>query len=134
MLFRPVPRSKLDLYAYDELFDRIAAKSRGTLSTDVIREALDSEKWGLAELGEGLGIALLNSITFKTGLRALEIVGLAGDEMRAWREAVSEMEVFARHSGYDRMTAGGRKGFERVSAPFGWRMTHVVVEKDLFDA
>ena len=136
MMLAPVKLGEVDdwIEKIDPLLERIAAESRGTLSTEGIWANIAQGHWWLAAINDGKAIVVLEPIRFLTGKNVLEIVGLAGDGMKEWESAVEELEAVAKKLGFHRLRAGGRKGWARVAARHGWKETRVIVEKDLFDA
>jgi hypothetical protein len=114
------------------LFEKIAAESRGTLSTEAIRDTIRAGNWWLAEIANGQAAVIVEPINFKTGMRVLEVVGIAGAGMDEWAVAACrELENFARSQKFHRLRAGGRRGWARIAPKHGWRETRVIVEKDL---
>lgn len=118
----------------NDLIDEIADASRGTLSSEDIWSRIASGQWWLIGINDLDGVAILEPIKFSTGLHVLEVVGLAGDDMKKWESASEELERVARHMGFHRLRAGGRMGWARIAERHGWKRTRVIVEKDLFDA
>jgi hypothetical protein len=118
----------------DPLIERIAEESRGTLSTHGIWANIAQGHWWLAAINKGQAIVILEPIRFLTGKNVLEIVGLAGDEMKAWEDSVHELETIARGLGFHRLRAGGRRGWARIAAKHGWKETRVIIERELYDA
>ena len=60
---------------------------------------------------------------------AIPIVG--GDGILDRLDAITLIEMWARQEGCVRMRGEGRSGWERSLAPYGWRKSTTVVEKDL---
>ncbi len=118
----------------DELIDRIAEHSSGTLSSERIGGLIAAGNWWLVDINNGQGLAIVEPLHFETGKKVLEIIGVAGDDMKEWEGAIHELEFVARKLGYHRIRACGRKGWAKVAARHGYEVTRVVVEKDLFDA
>lgn len=135
-MFAPVKLDEIEDLTdqIDPLIEKIAAASRGTLSAAGIWANIAQGHWWLACVGNGKAIVILEPISFITGKRVLEIIGLAGDEMKEWESAVAELETTARKLGFHRLRAGGRRGWSKIAARHGWTETRVIVEKDLFDA
>ena len=118
----------------DSLIERIAERSRGTLRPEDIWATIGAGIWWVAVIDGGRGAVLVEQTTFKSGIKVLEIVGLAGDGIREWEGAVADLETLARRMGVDRLRAIGRKGFAPFAAKHGWKEVGVVLEKELFDA
>lgn len=118
----------------DELIDRIVGASSGTLSSEGIWGLIAAGKWWLVAINGGQGLAIVEPMHFATGKKVLEIIGVAGDDMKEWENAIHELEFVARKLGYHRLRACGRKGWARVAARHGYEVTRVVVEKDLWGA
>ncbi len=118
----------------DGLITDIANASRGTLSPENIWGRIASGQWWLIAISGLRGVAILEPIKFDTGINVLEVVGLAGDEMKEWEGAAEELEKVARHMGFNRLRACGRLGWAKVAERHGWKRTRVIVEKDLYNA
>lgn len=112
------------------LLEKIAAESRGTLSVEAIEANLASGKWALICPRDGTAF-VIEEYTTSTGMKIAEAVGVAGDSMDGWFEAVSKIENEAKARGIQRLRGVGRVGWAKVAKKFGWKMTSVVVEKDL---
>ena len=89
----------------------------------------DIQRW-LASGGRGVGVIATQINVYPTGLKAMEVLFVGGDEMESWFDAIYQLEAWARHRGCDVMEAGGRRGW-RAKTPQGWKEAAVFFEKDL---
>lgn len=134
MTFSPVAKHDLESWTdqIDPLLERMAARSGGRFTAEHLYEGLASGRCWLAEIGGWKAAMVVKPINWPTGLNELEIVGLAGDGLPEWQDAMLSAESIARKLNFNRLTVPhGRKGWARVCK--GWRETGVILERDLFD-
>lgn len=89
----------------------------------------DRQCWLVVD-DNGLRAVALTQITderFKT----CWITHLAGEGLREWQDAFTEIEAWARHLGCARIEAVARPGYERIGKRFGLTKTHIVLTKEL---
>lgn len=136
MTFAPIPTDSVAVWedAVAPLITRLVNESRGTLTDEAVWAQIASGEWYLAIVNDGATVVILDEYTSPSGIKILEIVGIAGENMADWENAARELEDIARERGVNRLRACGRIGWGREAKKYGWKMTRVVVEKDLFNA
>jgi hypothetical protein len=122
----------LDSERIDELVESIAAESRGALTAEYLWGEIASGRLALLIPDDDTVLLLRESVT-PSGLKVAEFFGIAG-QMKGWAKAYPRLEAEAKRRGNDRLRAEGRLGWAREARKYGWKMTRVIVEKDLHDA
>lgn len=74
-----------------------------------------------------VAITSISAERFKT----CRIESLAGEGLKEWADAYTEIENWARAMGCAKIEALARPGYARVGRRFGLKQTHVMLEKDL---
>lgn len=135
-MFNPIPTDSVAVWedAVEPLIARLVNESRGTLTEEAVWGQIVSGEWYLAIVSDGKTVVILDEYTTPAGVKVLEIVGIAGENMADWAEAARGLESIARGRGVHRLRACGRVGWGREAKKFGWKMTRAVVEKDLYNA
>lgn len=100
--------------------------------TDIYRMLENGEfhGWLVRKENEAVGLCL-TSITAFPQKRILQIVGLAGENVKEWLHLLDEIEDWARLNGCNRITGCGRIGWEKVLASKGFYRQYSVIGKDL---
>jgi hypothetical protein len=135
-MFNPI--SKAALASFDAKIEPLLVKmvkaSNGRYNYEGLYGALASGEHWLAEIGNFKAAMVLGPVRWNTGLNELEIIGLAGDGIAEWKEAMFGAETLARELNFHRLSIPhGRPGWAKVCAPFGWKERGVILEKDLLN-
>lgn len=112
----------------------VADSSSGRHAPIDIFKALLGGDWHLwtAEHEDGKPVAILIArIVQFPRLRACELLAATGSEMTQWQDFIADIEEWARAQGCTLMQPVTRPGWERVLAKYGYRKTHVLLEKPL---
>lgn len=136
MTFTPISRSAVSDWAdeIDPLLEKMASRSGGRYEAKHLYSELASGRLLLAEIGGWRAAMVLKDTQWPTGLTELEIVGLGGEGLSDWKEAMFSAERIAKNLGFDRLSTGhARKGWLKMCAAHGWKETGVILEKDLFN-
>jgi hypothetical protein len=59
------------------------------------------------------------------------VLACAGDGMAQWVHLIGELEAWAREQGCKIMEPFARPGWAKMLRPYGYKLAHVVLEKDL---
>jgi hypothetical protein len=116
----------------NDLVESIAEESRGALTAEYLWGEIACGRLALLIPDDDTVLLLRESVT-PSGLRVAEFFGIAG-QMKGWAKAYPRLEAEAKARGNDRLRAEGRLGWAREAKKYGWKMTRVIVEKDLHDA
>jgi hypothetical protein len=118
----------------DPLLAKMAASSGGRQTPEYLYDCLATGKFWLAEIADWRAAAVFRKINWPTGLNELEIVGIGGEGLKDWANAVVDMERFARSLHFNRLsTPCARGGWLPFAKKHGWRQAGVILEKDLSD-
>lgn len=134
MTFNPISKDAVCSWTdkLDPLLDRMVARSGGRYTAEGIYARLAAGDLWLAEVGNWKAAMVLQPINWETGLNELEVVGLAGDGLKEWEEAVYAAESLARDLRFHRLSVPhGRKGWSRGAMAHGWKEAGVILEKVL---
>lgn len=115
-----------------DLIERIADESNGAITSSYLWTGIASGAFALLTPDEET-VLILKEYETPTGIRGVEFVGLAG-KMDAWPKIAPKLEAEARARGINRFRAEGRVGWAREAKKYGWKVTRVIIEKDLYDA
>ena len=109
------------------------AQSNGRFLPQDIVKAVAAGDWQLwaAEKDGAVEAMLLTRVLVYPRLKSVEMLSAIGRERRDWTPFIAEIETWARANGCALMEALARPGWERVLAPYGYRKTHVLLEKRL---
>lgn len=133
-MFRPVRRGDWTSQI-DPLLEKMAARSGGRYSAEHLYDGLARGLTWVAEIDNWRAAMIVKPINWPTGLNELEIVGLAGDGLPEWQDAMFSAERIARDLHFNRITIPhGRKGWVKPCEAHGWKQTGVILEKDLWDS
>lgn len=135
-MFSPIPKKDIEAWTdqIDPLLERMAERSGGRFTAEDLYAGLASGLTWLAEIGDWRAAMVVKPINWPTGLNELEIVGLAGDGLPDWQEAMFSAERIARELHFDRLSIPhGRRGWVKPCLAHGWRQAGVIMEKDLFN-
>lgn len=116
----------------DDLVGSIVAESRGALTEEYLWGEIATGRIALLIPDDETVLLMRESIT-PSGIKVAEFYGIAG-QMAGWAKAYPRLEAEAKRRGNDRLRAEGRLGWAREARKYGWKMTRVIVEKDLHDA
>lgn len=111
----------------------LAANGSGRFTTtDYVRAISDREMQLWAARGDGkvLAVMLSEMRTYPT-CNVARLIGINGGDMREWVGHMSQIERWAKISGAAVLEATAPMGWERVLKPYGFKKTHVVLEKPL---
>jgi hypothetical protein len=59
------------------------------------------------------------------------VMAIAGDDMAGWLHLLPDLEAWAKAQGCKIMEPLARPGWRKLLKPYGYRMTHVLLEKEL---
>jgi hypothetical protein len=106
------------------------ANSGGRYEAEHILAALQrAEMQVWAVMGERITAVVLTEVrTYPTGLKALNIFGVAGQALGEWKHLIADLEKYATESGCGLMEGCGRDGWGRA---MGWTEVYRVVERRL---
>ena len=116
----------------EPLFRRACEADPTDLTPERIRiEASQGKRmiWTLADAERSS--PLLSVFSTVTDGNKVCIGPLAGDEMELWLPLLSQLESHAKEAGHSVSHIEGRPGWQRVLAPYGYRVARVILEKDI---
>ncbi len=129
----PVQAWRLASYwdeASEFLAPAIEAYPDAGLDIETTRQLIEQRVWQLWVV-EGYAAAV-TEIATTYGQKVCTILLLGGRERELWFGQMLEViEGWARANGCDRMNVVGRKGWERVGAPYGYKPVATVFDKGL---
>lgn len=114
------------------LMDELIERHAGELSFEGIAKRLMAEDWILWVVTEnGAPRAILATELYRDvgGLKRCRIPFCTGDGARGWVHLLAQIEAWARENDCARLDMIARKGWAKHLPDY--RMTHVVLEKDL---
>lgn len=132
MMVRQVPVPFLNLvwpHVAPWIAERVVARSNGEFSLEGIAERLLTGEWQLWVVFDGSYRAVLATELTKEGIARVHFATGRGAE--DWKHLIGEIEEWARDNGSSRLRMYARKGWAKHLPDF--KMTHVVLEKDLTD-
>ena len=135
MMFTPIAKAAVASYAdhLDPLLAKMAARSGGRYTAEHLYDGLAEGRCWLAGIDGWRGAAILQAHNWPTGLNELDVLGVAGEGLREWVEAVVELESIARKLNFHRLSAPhARIGWVPFALKHGWRKAGVILEKELF--
>jgi hypothetical protein len=129
-----IDASDIDLlWPHLEPFFRRACEADPTdLTPDIIRrEAAEDRRlvWSITDASRDP--PLLSIFSTITNGNKVCIGPLAGDEMELWLPLLSQLESHAKEAGLSVSHIEGRLGWQRVLAPYGYRVARITLEKVL---
>lgn len=116
----------------EPLFRRACEADPTDLTPDRIKtDAINGRRsiWALVDPKHSPPLLAVFSTT-EDGNKAC-IGPLAGDDMELWLPLLSELEIHAKAAGMSVSRIEGRPGWQKVLRPYGYRVTRVILEKDL---
>lgn len=118
----------------DPILEKMAAASRGRYTAEHLYDGLTNGLTWVAAIDDWRAAMIVKPVNWPTGLNELEIVGLAGEGLPEWQEAMFSAETIAHRLHFNRLTIPhGRKGWVKPCAAHGWKQTGVILEKDFYD-
>lgn len=87
--------------------------------------------WLVAGPSDVIAAVVVTAILEMPLRKVCQIKIATGLEREEWQSMIVEIERWAKDNGCSAMKPIARKGWQRVLEPMGYRMTHVVLEKDL---
>jgi hypothetical protein len=113
----------------------LQAVGDGVDASDVIyiqQQAMSgSAQIWVAEKAHKIEAVLVTEVAFYGGQKTLVLRWLAGHASEDWIDYLDYLENWAATNGYHRVEAWGRKGFEKVLRPYGYRHEFTVIGKPL---
>lgn len=114
-ILRPVAEETAD-FAFDELVAKLPSRN--------------AQLWFILD-GEAIIGAFITQLRPYAKGKFCEVVLLKTEGREVWLFASRLLEQWAVSEGCNKMKHEGRKGFERIVRHEGYRVSHVVYEKDL---
>lgn len=113
--------------------ERAIARGNGEYLADDILDAVKARKMQLwAVRDDEIRAVVVTEVLEYPRSRKLGVVGVAGEGMRDYLHLLPEvLEAYAKEQGCTSVRAGGREGWVRALAVYGYERTATIVEKDL---
>jgi hypothetical protein len=122
----------------EERIEEACAASRGKEAAfDIRRSARHGEKqiWiAWDEAAKDALAVVVTEIAVYPRKTVCHIQICIGERRERWQQHVSVIEAWAKAKGCRGMSLVARPGWSRVLKPFGYELTHHLVEKDFHDA
>lgn len=117
----------------EPFLNALAANGSGRYRTlDYVRAIAgrDMQLWAARDENKVLAIMLSEMRTYPNA-RVARLIGINGGAMDSWVGHMPEIERWAKIGGANVLEACAPIGWERVLKPYGFKKTHVVLEKPL---
>lgn len=112
--------------------DDFCEHSQGSFDSGYILDNLTAEMmqlWVVMRDDELIAVCLTEVRVTK--LTECVIIVMTGSDMRAWLPLLEKLEEYARQMGCQKMVGVARPGWEKMISPYGYKKTHVQMEKRL---
>ena len=121
--------------AVEPMIAEACKTSRGRFGTDYWHEFCKGSGtlWVATNIADEINAVAIAMIMQQGARRICRMRGVSGENMPSWVSHISDVEQWAKSNGCDGMEIVGGRGWERVLKPYGYSLTHVVLEKDFFD-
>lgn len=121
--------------AIESLIDDACKTSRGRFRPEYWQEFCKTagKLWIVTDRMDQVRAAGISMVHNQGARQICRMRVIAGEGLKDWVGHISDIELWAKRNGCDGMEIVGGKGWERVMKPYGYDLTHVVLEKDLFD-
>ena len=116
-----------------KLVEKWLAEGQGEyILTDILQYLKTGEWqcWVIRKEGKVTAIAVTTETSFPQ-YKAMNVVGVAGVDMKGWLVLLPELEDWARICGCKKLRGCGRSGWDRVLKPFGFQKEYNVMAKDV---
>lgn len=130
-----VPKEKIHLIwpQAKESLSRVEEQVPRELSMDDLLQNLLSgqmQLWFIAEGPKVLAFFVTKLVTY-SHMKGIQVLWLAGEGSEIWLDKTHETLIeWGKSLGASRLELIGRKGWQRVLAPYGWEQPHVVLHKE----
>lgn len=117
----------------EPFINALAANGSGRYKTlDYVRAIAerDMQLWAALDDGNVLAIMLSEMRTYPNA-KVARLIGVNGGDMAEWVGHMPQVERWAKIQGASVLEACAPVGWERVLKPYGFKKTHVVLEKPL---
>jgi hypothetical protein len=108
-------------------------RSGGVYLPEDIKDACERnamQLWLVTDEGDIRAVVVTAVIDYPRK-KVCQILICTGEGRGQWQEMIGLLEQWARDNGCDIFRPVARTGWARVLKPFGYRQTHVILEKDL---
>jgi len=114
-----------------EHLERAVAFSNGEIETkDFLPLLLDEEMQLWVAVGDGECVAaMVTQIIIYPRKKIMRVIAIGGRDMKIWMKNIDMLENFALAMGCTELEAWTKRGFLRVLKD--WKMSHIVIKKDL---
>lgn len=135
-MFVGVPRERVaDWWQEIEPFIAEAVEGRGYESHDIFKSLFAGEmNLCLFDTETGVEAVCVSEVLQRPHFDVWRILITTGRNRQNWQHHIETVAERARAIGCKRMEILARPGWERVLKDYGWKKTHVLLEKDLSDA
>lgn len=106
--------------------------SQGSYDTNYILKMIQESlmlPWLIMKEEEIFGVCLTE--IRRTIIKECVIIVCMGSDMASWKHLLPTLEKYAICMGCKKLVAVARPGWEKIFKPYGYRKTHVQLEKDL---
>ena len=86
-----------------------------------------------AAVQDAIVAVMITEIHTHDNKKVCHLLACVGEQMNDWIGAIEQVENWARSVGCQEIEPIARKGWERALRPYGYKLTHVVLCKDLGD-
>ncbi len=102
----------------------------GALYAGALLDAI--QLWAAFRDGRPVGAAATQVIDYGSGLSAVRVIALSGDDFGAWRgQIIGEFEAFARRVQAQTIECVGRRGWIRSLARYGFESKYAICVKEV---
>ena len=109
----------------------VIQRSHGRYNEASVLDAIRAgEFWVIVvqENGTCMATLLAQPVTWKTGLKELQVLGLSGRDSSSWLHLEREFAALAKSLNFDIVKSEARFGWTRKLKDRGWKATHAIME------